>query len=141
MSNNNEIILRFETIKKKSADFDVPVPASVKFGGKDTEQFKFVNPLTDKDLGDIRWYLEQYYYWPSDIDRDRARTVEGNLPKWGKALFDAVFQKASDAMRLFERFDAAEGERVLTIDSNEPRILRLPWELLRDEGGYLFSKN
>jgi len=29
---------------------------------------------------------------------------------------------------------------VLTIDSNEPRILRLPWELLRDEGGYLFSE-
>ncbi|MEW5941572.1 MAG: CHAT domain-containing protein, partial [Chloroflexota bacterium] len=136
----NEIILRFETIKKKGADFDVPVPVAVKFGDKDTEQFKFTNPLTDKDLAEIRWYLEQYWYWPSDIDRDRARTIEGNLPKWGKALFDAVFQKSSNAMRLFERFEKADGERVLTIDSNEPRILRLPWELLRDEGGYLFSK-
>ena len=29
---------------------------------------------------------------------------------------------------------------MLTIDTTEPRILRLPWELLRDEGGYLFSE-
>lgn len=138
--NKNEIILRFETVKKRDADFNAPVPAAVKFGDMDTEQFKFVNPLTDKDLADIRWYLEQYYYWPSDIDRDRAQVVEKNLTEWGKALFDAAIKKSPDAMRLFESFNLAGGERVLTIDTNEPRILRLPWELLRDEGGYLFSK-
>jgi len=152
MPERNEIILRFETIKKKDADFDVPVPVAVQFGDKDTEQFEFVNPIRDttevvdgvevkkSPLSNIRWYLERYWDWPSEIDIDRARGIEGNLPEWGKALFDAVFQKNSDAMRLFERFDAAQGERVLTIDTNEPRILRLPWELLRDEGGYLFSK-
>ena len=108
-----EIILRFETIKKKGADFDVPVPVSVKFGDKDVEQYKFNNPLTDKDLAEIRWYLEQYWYWPSDIDQERARKVEGKLPEWGKAIFDAVFQKASNAMRLFEKFDEAEDAYIL----------------------------
>jgi hypothetical protein len=45
-------------------------------------------------------------------------------------------------MRLFGRFDDGHlAGRILTIDTTEPRILRLPWELLRDEGGYLFSKN
>jgi tetratricopeptide (TPR) repeat protein len=45
-------------------------------------------------------------------------------------------------MRLFERFDGDHTPgRILIVDTNEPRILRLPWELLRDEGGYLFAKN
>ncbi|MFZ5910330.1 MAG: CHAT domain-containing protein, partial [Chloroflexota bacterium] len=42
---------------------------------------------------------------------------------------------------LFERFDANRGEaNTLVIDTSEPRILRLPWELLSDKSGYLFSK-
>ena len=136
-----EIILRFDRLKPE-AEFDVPVPVSVHFDSTDTETFDFVNPLTDKDLVELRWYLESYWQWPSDIDDDRARTVEGDLPKWGNALFDAVFQCSPDAMRLFGRFDDDHTTgRVLTIDTTEPRILRLPWELLRDEGGYLFSKN
>lgn len=137
----SELIMRFQRVDK-DAEFDSSVPVSIQYGGADVEAFEFTNPLTDRDLSEIRWYLEQYYYWPSDIDRDRARSVEGNLPKWGKALFDAVFAKSTDAMRLFSRFDDDHAAgRVLTIDTTEPRILRLPWELLRDEGGYLFAKN
>jgi tetratricopeptide (TPR) repeat protein len=141
MSDKNEIILHFDRLKPE-AEFDAPVPVRVHFDTTDAEIFEFINPLTDRDLSDIRWYLEQYYYWPSDIDRDRARTVEGNLPKWGKALFDAAIKKSADAYGLFRLFDDDHKTgRVLTIDTTEPRILRLPWELLRDEGGYLFAKN
>jgi tetratricopeptide (TPR) repeat protein len=137
----SEFELRFQRINQ-DVDFDVAVPVSVHFDTTDTEAFDFVNPLSDKDLAEIRWYLEQYYYWPSDIDRERARGIEGSLPKWGKALFDAVFGISTDAMRLFGRFDDDHAAgRVLTVDTTEPRILRLPWELLRDEGGYLFAKN
>jgi tetratricopeptide (TPR) repeat protein len=138
---NPEIILHFDRLKPDSDDL-TPVPVRVHFDEADTEAFDFVNPLTDKDLKDLRWYLESYCDWPFEIDEKRAREIEGRLPKWGKALFDAVFRQSSEAMRLFERFDGdhATGRR-LTIDTNEPRILRLPWELLRDEGGYLFSKN
>ena len=134
-----EIILRFQRLGK-DADFDAPIPASVHFDGADTESFSFTNPLSDKDLAELRWYLEHYWQWPSDIDDERARNVEGSLPKWGKALLDAVILKSPEAMRLFGRFSEADGERVLTIDTTEPRILRLPWELLRDESGYLFSE-
>jgi hypothetical protein len=141
----SEFILRFQKIDK-NAEFEAPIPVTVQYEGADAEAFEFINPLTDRDLSDIRWYLEQYYYWPSDIDRGRARAVEGNLPKWGKALFDAVFKQKSDqsanAYGLFRLFDDDHVTgRVLTIDTTEPRILRLPWELLRDEGGYLFAKN
>jgi CHAT domain len=137
-----EIILTFDKINNE-AEFDthVPIPVKVEYEGAKSETFDFVNPLADKDLSEIRWYLEQYYYWPSDIDRDRARTVDGNLPKWGRALFDAVFEKSSQAGRLFERLDANRDEsNIIVIDTAEPRILRLPWELLADKSGYLFSK-
>jgi tetratricopeptide (TPR) repeat protein len=138
--NKPEIILQFGRLKPE-ADFDAPVPVSVHFGETDTETFDFINPLTDKNLSELRWYLESYWQWPSDIDDDRAREVEGNLPKWGKALLDAAIKKSADAYGLFKLFDDDhEAGRVLTIDTTEPRILCLPWELLRDEGGYLFAK-
>ncbi|HRQ24699.1 MAG TPA: hypothetical protein PLF42_14830, partial [Anaerolineales bacterium] len=139
MTNKHEIILQFDRLKPE-AGFDAPVPVRVKFNTEDSEVFDFINPLTDKNLSELRWYLESYGQWPSDIDDDRAREVEGNLPKWGKALMDGIIQKSADAMRLFGRFSEADGEHTLTIDTTEPRILRLPWELLRDEGGYLFSE-
>lgn len=139
MTNKHEIILQFDRLKPE-AGFDDPVPVRVKFNTEDSEVFDFLNPLTDKNLSELRWYLESYWQWPSDIDDDRAREVEGNLPKWGKALMDGIIQKSADVMRLFGRFSEADGEHTLTIDTTEPRILRLPWELLRDEGGYLFSE-
>lgn len=141
MASNNELTLSFQRLPK-DAEFDTPVPVMVKFANHETEFFSFVNPLTDKDLGQIRWYLEQYFQWPSDIDDERAESIAGNLPEWGKALFNAVFDVSAKAMRVFEQFDSSRQDgAVLTIDTTEPRILRLPWELLRDEGGYLFSKN
>ncbi|MBI5296909.1 MAG: tetratricopeptide repeat protein [Chloroflexi bacterium] len=135
----SNLILHFQKISQ-NAEFDAPIPVTVEFEDSTTEVFDFINPLTDKNLSELRWYLENYWQWPSDIDDERAREVEGKLPKWGKALMDAIIQKSSDAMRLFGRFSEADGERMLTIDTTEPRILRLPWELLRDEGGYLFSE-
>jgi hypothetical protein len=140
MPGKNEITLRFQRVGTE-AEFDAPVPMTVQYDGTDTEAIQFVNPITDKNLSELRWYLESYWQWPSDIDDDRARAVEGNLPKWGKALMDGIIQKSANAMRLFSRFSEADGEKMLTIDTTEPRILRLPWELLRDEGGYLFSES
>ena len=136
----DEIVLHFDRLKA-DAELNSSVPARVHLGTTDTDVFDFTNPLTDKNLAELRWYLENYWEWPSDIDDDRAREVEGNLPIWGKALLDAVIKKSSDAMRLFERFSVIQGgERMLTIDTNEPRILRLPWELLRDEVDICLAK-
>ncbi len=138
-----EIIVRFQRIDK-DAPLDAPVPVTVHYGGKDTERFDFINPLTVKELGEIRWYLEQYYRWPVGPDYDRAGSVEKNLPVWGRALFDAVFRTDANALAFFREMESKrqEGEpTTFTIDTIEPNILTLPWELLCDEGGYLFSKN
>ncbi|MEW5938013.1 MAG: tetratricopeptide repeat protein, partial [Chloroflexota bacterium] len=135
-----ELILRFDRVAADAED-DLPIPFQVVFAGQTTEQATFRNPLTDRDLANIRWYLEQYFLWPSDIDRERAHQIEGQLPKWGRQLFDAIFEQTPQAGRLFERFDERrDGSNTMVIDTAEPRILRLPWELLSDKSGYLFSK-
>ncbi|RJP47155.1 MAG: CHAT domain-containing protein [Anaerolineaceae bacterium] len=135
-----EIILRFNRVTP-DADDDIAIPFQVVFDGQTTELADFKNPLTVKDLSEIRWYLEQYFLWPSDIDMERAHQIEGQLPKWGRQLFDAVFEQTPQSGRLFERFDDRRGDNnIMVIDTAEPRILRLPWELLSDKSGYLFSK-
>jgi tetratricopeptide (TPR) repeat protein len=143
-----EIRLCFDHLDKK-ADFDAPVPVRVRFKGcdRETEKFDFTNPLTEQDLGELRWYLERYWVWPSGPDYDRARKVEASLPQWGQDLFDAIFkaehEASSDARFMFADFERERkdsGGGTLVIDGIEPRVLRLPWELLADEGGYLFSK-
>jgi tetratricopeptide (TPR) repeat protein len=138
-----DLRLRFTKLTDKDAPFDALVPVSVHLNTDqgDTPTFDFRNPLTDADLTDLRWYIERYPAWPVGPDYDRAQEVQARLPVMGRALFDAVFQAAADAMRLFERFDALRtAEATLTVETAEPRILRLPWELLADAGGYLFSR-
>ena len=65
-------------------------------------------------------------------------------PTVGKALFKAVFGH-EEARRLFNTFQDEEGEtRLLTISSEHPAILGLPWELLHDtttpDGTHLFHE-
>ena len=57
-----EIILRFQRIDT-DADFDAPIPVGY-FDGTDTETDNFKNPLTDKNLSELRWYLESYWHGP-----------------------------------------------------------------------------
>ncbi|MBE0680594.1 MAG: tetratricopeptide repeat protein [Anaerolineales bacterium] len=134
-----EIVIHFQKVSKNLPE-DAPVPISIHFGEQATRTYDFVNPLTEKDLGEIRWYLEKYPLWPVGPDRERAHEIEGKLSKWGRNLFDAIFSN-QDAIGLLDEFNALHsGGRVLTIDTTESRVLRLPWELLRDDSGYLFSK-
>ncbi|MCB0201594.1 MAG: CHAT domain-containing protein, partial [Anaerolineae bacterium] len=137
-----ELILRFARLDR-DLPFDAPVPVTVHFDSSDSETFDFRNPLADADLTDLRWYIERYPLWPVGPDYDRAEALQARLPRLGRALFDAVFDRSATAMRLWERFDGRrDGAEPATVvvDTTEPRILRLPWELLADEGGYLFSK-
>ncbi|MBE9508204.1 MAG: CHAT domain-containing protein, partial [Chloroflexi bacterium] len=47
-----------------------------------------------------------------------------------------------EAPRTWQQFVDAESDgKLLTIDAVDPRVLRLPWELLADEGGHLFSQD
>ena len=78
---------------------------TVRFGPDDdgTVQLDFTNPLAEKDLRDIQWYVETYgAHSLGDADDSEAKRIAGQLSEWGKALFNAVFTQR-EAQRLFKR--------------------------------------
>ena len=95
--------------------------------------------LTEKDHEDLRWYLEDYMDLPDGGARKRAQRVEGQLEKWGRGLYDSLFEDG-DHRELLNDLIAGETPRRLVIDTADPDILRLPWELLRDSSGPLFRR-
>jgi hypothetical protein len=119
----------------------------VRLGAEDdgSGQLPFVNPIVDRDLRDIQWYVETYgAHSLGDPDDKEAKRIEKQLPAWGKDLFKAVFI-GSEAQRRFNSFQEAERDtRLLTISAEHPAILALPWELLHDssapDGTFLFHE-
>jgi hypothetical protein len=100
----------------------------------------FMNPLAEKDFKDLRWYLEEYLDWPfNPIIRSRGEEIEAKLDEWGAALFRALFA-GPEGWVLYDRLvEGKDGERFLTLQSPDARVLRLPWELLRDKAGPLIT--
>lgn len=119
----------------------------VRLGSDDdgSGELPFKNPITEKDLRDIQWYVETYgAHSLGDPDDQEAKRIKEQLPVWGKKLFDAVFA-AREAERRFNSFqDDEDDSRLLTISAEHPAILALPWELLHDssalDGTFLFHE-
>lgn len=113
--------------------------------GVSTRALPFSSPLTEKDHGDIRWYLETYgAHSLGDPDDSEAHRIASQLPVWGCALFNAVFTDPA-AFKHFVGFQQMEKEaRLLTISAEDSSILALPWELIHDPspgGGFFFLEN
>ncbi len=107
--------------------------------GNWTEPVAFEPPLGDEVLADLRWYLEVFSTWPTGPDHERAARIEAQMENWGRALLDSITpdHEAAQVWRYF--VDIPSDGKLVTIDAIDPRVLRLPWELLADEGGHLFS--
>ena len=121
-----ELNLRFPSLSQVVVSLDSYDPKTI----------DFVAPLGEKDLEDIRWYLETYAAsYTTDADDQRAEKIAKNLPKWGSALFEAVFRDSPTQRVLNDFLRADEDNKLLTISTSDPAILALPWELLRDSAG------
>ncbi|MGR0481166.1 MAG: tetratricopeptide repeat protein [Candidatus Electronema sp. V4] len=106
--------------------------------------FPFAKPLEDKDLEEIRWYLEDYgTRYAAEPDDERADKMREQLRAWGAKLFEAVFKANDTAFGYFLRFLQAKKQgRLLTVAASHPAVLSLPWELLRPPGeSFLFAEN
>ena len=128
----SELILNFSDVNE----------LTVRFDSEDSRPIAFQNPLTEAELGEVRWYLETYgVQYTADVDDDRASRLAVNLKRFGIRLFEAAFGERS-GMRLFDRFlDEDEAGRLVTVQSVQPEILALPWELLHQPGGaYVFNE-
>jgi hypothetical protein len=100
----------------------------------------FINPLAEKDLKDLRWYLEEYLDWPfNPIIRSRGEEIEAKLDDWGAALFRSLFAGPEARVLYNNLVEGKDGERFLTLQSPDARVLRLPWELIRDKAGPLIT--
>lgn len=144
MAADNQIVISFDKLEDQTVDFETPVQATVYFAGAQTEKFDFKNPIPADDLKELRWYIERSWQYRAKEEEGRIEKIETNLRRFGQELFNGVFEKSARAMGMYERLmeRRKEGKDCsVVIDTKEPRILRLPWELLADEGGYLFSKN
>jgi hypothetical protein len=117
----------------------------------------FTSPLGPIEIGELRWYLERYYLWPTGIFKTRAENVEKKLPEWGQELYRAVMQEdmCDEIITAWKVIDS-RAERRLSVYA-EPRLgegesrkkqeeaeeaaallTGLPWELLHDGKSYLF---
>jgi tetratricopeptide (TPR) repeat protein len=127
-------------------------------------RFRFTAPLGPIENEELTWYLERYYTWPTGVFKQRAQKVEKDLPEWGKALYNAVFNddsvrnvlnewegaKTGTARRFTVSVDAQlvkddeekdEEKERKQAEANEAAtlLMGLPWELMHDEQGYLFQ--
>ncbi len=130
-------------------------PGSRQVKGK---RFTFTAPLGPIETDELSWYLEKYYLWPVGLFKDRAARIEAKLPEWGKDLYKAALASDSARNSLAAWQNVADGatrcfsiviDSVLPEGSSEDQqataneaaseLLSLPWELLHDDGGYLFQ--
>jgi len=134
-----ELSMRFTSDEK-----DQTSPIQVSFfrpdQGTSTSPQPFVPPLNDETLAEIRWYLEIFSIWPTGPDFERAERIYNQFETWGRRLRDSVLPD-QHAARLWQQFvDAPSKDKSITIDATDPRVLRLPWEILADDSGHLFSQ-
>jgi len=106
------------------------------------------------ELGEIRWYIERYYQWPSGVFKTRAEKTEKALPEWGQALYTAALSGKS-AQPPLQAWLNSTGDRRFSVQvdpeplegTNEAQktlmqaaasnLLALPWEIMHDGTGYL----
>lgn len=96
------------------------------------------DPLSKQERDDLRWYLEEYWKWPYYEFAKHGKQVEALLPKVGRRLYDNVFGASLKADRILQAWRLKpEAPRQISIISDIPSVLSLPWELLHDEQGFL----
>ncbi|MFE1596668.1 CHAT domain-containing protein [Nocardia sp. NPDC058705] len=90
-------------------------------------------PLTNTDLEDLRWYLEDYPQSSYGAHHDRAETISTATATWGRRLFDCVLS-GRDALNAYHaaRRSSSETSMEVVVQSADPAWLGLPWEIMQD---------
>ncbi|MBF0369520.1 MAG: tetratricopeptide repeat protein [Magnetococcales bacterium] len=121
-------------------------------------KFKFTAPIGPIEADKLRWYLEDYYLWPTGPFKTRAEEVERALPEWGAALYwgavggDVNLAPLASWERVpvgkARRFSVYVDDRAVTgadekttaeVKQAATTLMGLPWELAYDQRGYLFQ--
>jgi hypothetical protein len=122
------------------------------------KNWRFIAPIGPIEAEELRWYLEKYAIWPSDYFKDRANQVKANLIEWGKLLYQAAMPIAHthNVLEAWAKIDGHAGRRFSvhvdkdleagasqaeqnTAQEAATLLLGLPWELLYNDGAFLFQ--
>jgi hypothetical protein len=93
----SELAIRFQSNHQEDADSPIQFTLTWLKEGTFTNPLPFASPLTDADLREIHWYLEEFSLWPTGPDYQRAARIERGLPQWGRALLDSLLATAVPA--------------------------------------------
>ena len=99
----------------------------------------FQHPVDDDARNEIGWYFQRFLQDPFGQSKARGEAVEGGLRNLGRLLFEVVFRGNSEAEAAFSQaMSDGLSEYQLSIISERPEFLGLPWELLNEpEAGYV----
>src|SRR5262249_44031470 len=98
-------------------------PANREARNVESTRFSFTAPLGPIEAGDLRWYLEEFFRWPTGVFKDRADRIAAQLPDWGKMLFDeaAKTDSAKETLNAWRNAaDGAERRFSVMVDSELP---------------------
>ena len=102
----------------------------------------FPFPLTDEEILEICWLLQDYPSSPFGEARTRAEVVEAGLRDLGRLMLETISRSGDDAAGILSRVSNESDRNFrLSVVSARPEFLSLPWELLNSpEAGYLASR-
>ncbi|MET7604933.1 tetratricopeptide repeat protein, partial [Streptomyces avermitilis] len=108
-------------------------PAGEQYARPVGDPVELVWPLSDDDLADLRWYLEDYLEVPTGVYEERGVRVAGLLPSWGEQIFGAVFT-AGPARDAYVAARSRGGRMEIVLLSTSAEQLGRPWELMSFPG-------
>ena len=95
------------------------------------------DPLSEQERNDLQWYLEEYWKWPYEGFAQRGKEIEALLTEVGKRLYRIVFG-STQAMSILQACSSQLSQQLqISIISDLPAALSLPWELLHDGQNFL----
>lgn len=97
------------------------------------------DPLTPKESRELRWYLEEYWKWPYEGFAQRGKDIEALLVHLGQRLYHSLFNHPH-AHYILQRWRTSPASwHQISIVSELPQVLSLPWELLHDGQDFLVT--
>ena len=99
----------------------------------------FPFPLTDEEMAEMAWFFTDYPSDPFGDSLSRAEAVKTGLRNLGRLMMEAVFRSSAQAVEVSANIVSSESSPFrLSIVSERPEFLTLPWELINDpDVGYL----
>ena len=88
-----------------------------------SHRFRFTAPIGPIERGEIAWYLERYWRWPSGVFQERAREVEKKLEEWGRLLAEPLLSEtARQAFETWQRTPEGVTKRFSILVDDEPPV-------------------